>query len=335
MNRRNTTVLLVLVLAIILGSSAGVLYYLRSSKQSTKKVVINEAVRTLLYLPLYHAYEKGYFRDEGLDVEIVTGGTATNSFASLVSGQAQFSQADPMYVPISREKGAKTKVLGQVVAKIAVWGLSRDGTPINGNTLKGKTIATQPRPMTAFTYAVQIIKDFGLSPDKDVRIIETQSPNEIVPFLNGDAQFAFTLEPNTSLAVSKGATVAYSCPREFGDQVFTGLMTTEDVIAQDPQMVQGVLNAYQRALSDLYGNPEGGVLTAKKYFPQLDDQILNMAIRRIVSEQVLPRDLRIPEDSWQRSSEVRVRAGDLSKVMSINDAVAGSFAEAAVRKFSN
>ena len=44
-----------------------------------KKVVINEAVRTLVYLPLYHAIEKNYFRDEGIQVEIVTGGTATNS----------------------------------------------------------------------------------------------------------------------------------------------------------------------------------------------------------------------------------------------------------------
>src|SRR5437870_3776698 len=96
----------------------------RRSVPSTKKVVINEAVRTLLYIPLYHAKDKGYFNNEGLDVEIVTGGTATNSFAAMLSGQAQFSQADPMYVPISREKGAKTKVVAQVVARIAVWGVT-------------------------------------------------------------------------------------------------------------------------------------------------------------------------------------------------------------------
>jgi NitT/TauT family transport system substrate-binding protein len=91
-----------------------------------QKVVINEAVRTVLYLPLYHALEQGYFRDEGLDVQLVTGGTATASFAAMLSGEADFSEADPMYVPISRQKGGETKVVAQVVARIAVWGLAMD-----------------------------------------------------------------------------------------------------------------------------------------------------------------------------------------------------------------
>src|SRR6266404_6389999 len=95
----------------------------RSTTNGRKRVVINEALRTVLYLPLYHAKEKGYFAQEGLDVDIITGGTATNSFAAMLSGQANFSVADPMYVPISREKGGRTKVVAQVVARIAVWGL--------------------------------------------------------------------------------------------------------------------------------------------------------------------------------------------------------------------
>ena len=38
-----------------------------------------------------------------------------NSFAAMLSDEADFSQAVPMYVPISREKGGKTKVVAQVV----------------------------------------------------------------------------------------------------------------------------------------------------------------------------------------------------------------------------
>lgn len=52
-------------------------------------------------------------------MQIVTGGNATNSFAAMLSGEAHFSQADPMYVPISREKGSQTKVVAQVVARIS------------------------------------------------------------------------------------------------------------------------------------------------------------------------------------------------------------------------
>ncbi len=164
-------------------------WFLRVEKVASpaKTVVINEAVRTLLYLPLYHAKEKGYFKDEGLDVEIVTGGTATNSFAAMLSGDAQFAQADPMYVPISRQKGAKTKVVAQVVARIAVWGVTMEPaiqTMDSAKVLKGKKISTHVRPMTAYTYTLELIKDLGLKPDVDVTIVQSQPGTELVPLLN-------------------------------------------------------------------------------------------------------------------------------------------------------
>ena len=181
--------------------------YKDEQSPTLKKVVINEAVHTLLYLPLYHAQQKEYFKDEGLDVEIVTGGTATNSFASMISGNADFSQADPMYVPISREKGAETKVVAQVVGRIAVWGstLPPDIKAMDASTLQGKSIATHPRPMTAYTYTLKAITDAGLIPDKDVNIIQSKPGTELIPFFDKKAEFVMTVEPNTSIAETKGA----------------------------------------------------------------------------------------------------------------------------------
>src|SRR5579864_2819825 len=124
---KKVTLLILATLAIILAASFIAFWkWHRNDPVPATKIVINEAVRTLLYIPLYHAKEKGYFKEEGLSVDIVTGGTATSSFAAMMSGQAQFSQADPMYVPISREQGAKTRVVAQVVARIAVWGVALD-----------------------------------------------------------------------------------------------------------------------------------------------------------------------------------------------------------------
>ena len=50
------------------------------------------------------------------DIDRIGQGRSTpNSFAAMLSDEADFSQAAPMYVPISREKGGKTKVVAQVV----------------------------------------------------------------------------------------------------------------------------------------------------------------------------------------------------------------------------
>jgi NitT/TauT family transport system substrate-binding protein len=281
--------------------------------EPSTKVVINEAVRTLLYIPLYYAVDRGFFRESNLDVEIITGGTATNSFAAMISGEAQFSQADPMYVPISRAKGSKTKVVAQVVGRIALWILARD--PRVGDwsaaTIRRKRIATQLRPMTAYVYARKAIEDVGLNPDTDVELIENQPGTEIIPLLKGQADFAVTIEPLVSKAVSQGAHVLVSYPVKLGDRVFTGLMATEKFIRLHPQVTQAVVNVYQRSLLDLHRHPDLVFETAKRYFPQLDGVVLKIALARMLSEKVVPVSVEIPEESWDRAVAVRVAAGDL------------------------
>ncbi len=323
-----TVLVLVAVGALIwLGKS-----YRRSV--STTRVVINEAARTLLYIPLYHALEKGYFKDEGLNVEIVTGGTATNSFAAMLSGEAQFSQADPMYVPISRQSGAKTKVVAQVVGRIAIWGVTMDPkiqTMEDPKVLRGKRISTHQRPMTAYVYTVQLIKDVGLEPDKDVAIIQGMPGTELVPLLQKQADFAMTIEPQVSKAVQQGGRVVFSYPEKLGDRIFTGLMTTEDFIARQKPVVRGVVKAYQRALNDIHANPSSAVASAKRSFPQLEEKIIDMALRRMISDQVIPKSVAIPEESWQKAIRARVAIGDLKEpVPSFRDSVDEEFARETV-----
>lgn len=321
MNTTSKRIALLLLIAVALGVGIFTLYQKNYNSQSAntgkpkQRVVINEAVKTLLYLPLYHAVEKGFFEKNGLQVEIVTGGTATNSFAAMMSGEAQFSQADPMYVPISNEKKADTRVIAQVVSRIAVWGLTMDTATkeMSNVTLKGKTISTQTSPMTAYTYTIKTITDLGLTPDKDVKVIQTKPGGEITPMLSGQAEYSMTLEPNVSIATNRGAKVILSYPKILGDQIFTGLIAKQSFINQNTETVIAVLKSYQESINDLYANKEAAIATAIKYFPQLDRKIVTDAVNRILDEEVIPKSILMTEESWDKAMKVRVQAGDLSK----------------------
>jgi NitT/TauT family transport system substrate-binding protein len=285
--------------------------------EALRKVVVNEAVRTLVYIPIYYALERGYFRAAGLDVEIITGGTAANAFAAMSSGEAQFAVADPMFVPISREQGAKTKVVSQVVARIAVWALTMRPEPASwlANEVKGTKVSTQIRPMTAYVYAAKAVSELGLDPEKDVELIQNKPPTEIAPLLNGQADFAFTLEPNATLAESQGARIVLSYPELLGDQVFTGLMAREDYLAANPAESRAFVEALQRAMTELHANPTAALPAAQRFFPQLDPKIVETALARLVRERVIPASVEIPEESWNRAIAVRVKAGDLKVPM--------------------
>lgn len=286
-----------------------------------KPIVVNEAVRSVVYIPVYFALEKGYFRDAGLDVSIVTGGTATNAFAAMTSGEAQFAVADPMYVPISREQGARTKVISQVVARIAVWAVTNNPKvqAWAAKEIRKKTVSTQIRPMTAYVYAVRALKEIGLNPEKDVALLENKPPSEIAPLLAGKADVAFTLEPNTSNVVAQGGRVILSYPEKLGDQVFTGLMAKEDYIAANRADVIGFVRALRRAMDDIHRDPASALPTARKFFPQLKPEIIQASLQRLVAEKVIPTSTEISEDSWNRAIKVRVEAGDLKAAHSRED----------------
>lgn len=292
------------------------------ARSSPEPVVINEAARTLLYLPLYLAVERGYFRAAGLDVQIVTGGTATNCFAAMLSGEAQFCQADPMYVPISREKGGRTKVVAQVVGRIAVWAVTMDPAipDMSPASIRGRTISTHQRPMTAYTYTTKLLKDEGLDPSTDVKLITGAPGTETIPLFNGEADVAVTIEPSASQAVSKGARVIYGFPDKIGDQVLTGLMTTEMLIGAKRPMVVRIVQAYQQSLNDIHRDPVSAALAIReKYFPQVASGVFDAAVKRLTDERVFPESVEISPDSWNRAVSVRVESGDLKAPVSLEE----------------
>lgn len=306
------------------------------SEEGFQKVVINEAVRTLLYLPLYHAEHRGFFREEGLDVQIVSAGSATASFASMLSGEADFSQADPMYVPISREKGSDAQVVAQVIARISLWAVASpefEGE-FDQEDVRGKTIATHPRPMTAYTYAVKALRSINLDPDQDVELLEVRPGGELAALLSGEADIAFTLEPGTSISEEKGARVLISFPDQLGDQVFTALMTSETKIKERPNVVHKVTRAYQRSLTEITNNPPLASETAKAYFPSVEKSVLDAAMARLVREKVYPESIRLPRNSWRRAVAERVEIGDLSGPYPYDSAVATEIVDQAIASLS-
>lgn len=59
-----------------------------ATKAVSSKVVLNEVAHSIFYAPMYVAIEEGYFAEEGLDVELVTGFGADKTMTAVLSGEA-------------------------------------------------------------------------------------------------------------------------------------------------------------------------------------------------------------------------------------------------------
>ncbi|MCI8583311.1 MAG: ABC transporter substrate-binding protein [Dorea sp.] len=52
------------------------------------KVVLNEVAHSIFYAPMYVAIEEGYFEEEGIELDVVTGFGADKTMTAVLSGEA-------------------------------------------------------------------------------------------------------------------------------------------------------------------------------------------------------------------------------------------------------
>jgi NitT/TauT family transport system substrate-binding protein len=128
-----------------------------------EKVRVTVAAVSSNYGPYFNAIEQGYFRDEGLDVEIVNagGGIAT---PALISGEMAFSTS-PASAFSAILKGARLKVIVAEADRptYQLWTTSDDLDTIQ--KLKGKTVGIQTRGDTFEIWMRLVLKSHGMSGD--------------------------------------------------------------------------------------------------------------------------------------------------------------------------
>ena len=77
-----------LAAAVVLAVTALPMGVSAAKKEEPKltKVTLNEVAHSIFYAPQYVAIEEGYFKDEGLDLTLVTGFGADKTMTAVISG---------------------------------------------------------------------------------------------------------------------------------------------------------------------------------------------------------------------------------------------------------
>ena len=321
-SRSSRNILFILILLAII---AVVLVYSKTETyddlgtQSTKlkKVVVNQAFEHLLYIGLYVAKDKGFFEENGLDVRIDTGGGDAQAFSALTSGSAQFAQGDPSFVAIAAENGWQGKVIAMAVDRVAIWGVTYDpdiepfSDPAN---FRDRKVATYPEPNTSYVVQKELSLRAGLKIGSDTEIVQVPFGSEIAALTSGKADIAQTIEPNVSTIELDGGRVVFSYPEAWGELAFTGVMVSQALIDSDPEMIRSFVKAYEKALSYISTDFEGALAVAMNRLPDLSEDVLRLALQRLLDSGSIPASPRVSSESWKKLLKVRVDVGDLSQL---------------------
>lgn len=242
------------------------------SADGTTTVRVSQAFQSLLYLPLYVAQENGYFQEQGVTVEIATGGGGTQSWTAVLGGSADFSIQDPVFVPKSHENGGPGVVVAAIQNAPSVFAIGRGGAGATLNdpsVFEGKKVVVSPEPDTSWAFMKYLIDQKGL---KNVTMVNVALGSELAAVAGGQADLALSFEPTVSQAVvDQGLEVVYSFPAnpDWYPFAFSSLTTTEKYLQQSPESAQGVVTAIAKASKFIYADPEATTDIAAKYFPDL------------------------------------------------------------------
>jgi NitT/TauT family transport system substrate-binding protein len=293
-------------------------------------VTIAQFGHLFLYLPLYIAIDKGYFKDEGLDVKLISTGGDEKTFAAVSSGNAQFGVSDPAFAAIARERGQGGKVVASVVNGVPFWGVTfhKDLKPIKTvEDVKGLRIATYTAPSTNYTVMKKVLQNEGKP--VDAKIVQGAPTGSIVAMAKANqADIAMELEPAASVAVGNGAKIVWSLQKQFGDFAITGVTVT-DAYRENPKnsvTIQAVVNALGRAMIYIRQDFDGTLAIAHQEFPEVDEKILRQALKRMLDEGTIPKTPLLSPDAWNKAVALRKETGDIKGEASYKDHVDMTFA---------
>jgi NitT/TauT family transport system substrate-binding protein len=296
------------------------------SASRARDMVLAEPVHYVGFLPIYVAQKKGYFKDEGIDLQISTMDGAA-MIPSVVSGQA-------FGLTASVDRNAQAKVAGKEVKAVVnlngranIYLMARkDLMPVSGDIasfLKGKRIAVTAFGGTPNNMLRYLLTQWKLEPGKDVTLVEVNSqPVVLVTVGANQADVGVSAEPFISQGVGKGiwGQPIYAA-KDLGPYADTAISVSGDNIRKEPALVRGLVKAVMRGL--IYTNSHAAEMVdfAKAEFPTASRDDLQASLDRTFADQVYSTDGFIPPEAWTTGEAVVRQAGILKQPVGYDEVI--------------
>ena len=224
------------------------------AEEKLTKVTLNEVAHSIFYAPQYVALEKGYFREEGLDVELVTGFGADKVMTALISGEADIGFMEAEASVYAFQEGATDPAVNfaQLTQRAGNFLVAREEMPdFQWSDLKGKKVLGGRKggmPEMVFEY---ILKQNGLDPQKDLSIDQSIDFGSTAAAFAGDLSSDFTVEFEPSAtALEKEGTghVVASLGVDSGYVPYTSYSAKTSYIEKNPEIIQSFTNGLQKGM---------------------------------------------------------------------------------------
>ena len=325
-----------LATAVVLAVTALPLGVFAAKKDEAKlaKVTLNEVAHSIFYAPQYVAIEEGYFKDEGLDMTLITGFGADKTMTAVISGEADIGFMGAEASIYAYQEGATDPVVNfaQLTQRAGNFLVAREEMPdFKWEDLKNKKVLGGRKggmPEMVFEY---ILKQNGLDPQKDLSIDQSIDFGSTAAAFTGNnsADFTVEFEPSATALEKQGAGyVVASLGVDSGYVPYTSYSAKTSYMKKNPDIMQKFTNALQKGMDFVQNHtPEEIAEIIEPQFPETDLDTITAIVKRYYAQDTWKENLVFGQEGFELLQDILEDAGELKERTSYAELVNTEFAQ--------
>ena len=302
-----------------------------------QKIKLSEVTRSIFYAPQYVALSKGFFADEGLDVELTTASGSDAVMTSVLSNQVDIGFAGPetsIYV-YNEGKADHTQVFAQLTKRDGSFLISRNKTSnFKWTDVKDSIIIPGRKGGMPYMTLLYVLRKYNVEPGVDVTLDDSISFDLMAgAFSAGNADYVSLFEPTASATeiAGKGYIVA-SLGAETEEVPYTAYFAKKSYIEKNPDIIQKFTNAIYKGQKWVQEHSAEEIAEAIiDYFPNTDKTLIVTVLNRYKQIDVWNKTPYLSEAGFNLLQTIIKDAGELKQTAPYDKVVNNDFANKAVK----
>ena len=285
--------------------------------EKLEKVRLVEVTRSIFYAPEYVAIAKGFFDEEGLEIELSTAFGGDKTMTALLSGGADVALVGSETSIYVYAQGSNDPVINfaQLTQTDGTFLVSREKIEkfswdlLKGSTFLGQRTGGMPQMVGEF-----VLKKHGIDPHQDLTLIQNiDFANIPSAFASGTGDFVQLFEPQASIFEKEGkGHIIASFGTESGHVPYTTFMTKDSYMKENKDMVEKFTRAIYKAQQWVHTHSSDEIAEAiKSYFPDTDIKLISTVVDRYKEQGSFATDPILDKEEWNNLQNIMDEAGEL------------------------
>lgn len=321
------TLFLTLLIAVLVIGMVVFSFKFSNKNNDTTTVKVAEVAHSIFYAPWYVAIEEGYFKGEGIDIELSLANGADNVMAAVLSGDADvgFSGSEATIYVYNKGENDYVKTFAGLTKKDGSFIVSREKIDnFKLEDLKGKYIIGGRQggmPEMTLEYA---LKEHGINPKKDLTIdTSVQFANMASAFIGGKGDFVTLFEPQATKMEKEGYGHKVALLGSLtGPVPYTSFNAKKSYIENNKDVIEKFDKAINKGLEFVHNNSSDKIAKAiEKQFPDTSYNDLKNSVESYKQNDTWVKNTKVEKKDFLHMEDIVIKAGQIDKKVPFKDLV--------------